>query len=166
MTKREHDIHKAHTLKAGATTVYTRHDPAKETEKTPAKKIALEKLDAELTLKAEEREPTCWSYGCDRAAHKWVREIQFDIKGSKVGADNAVVSTRDLGGPAPGFCFGHDAAGPMALAEAVYHMKEEFKWGLPVTRWWVIYTDGTKTGGEVHALNLGPGYVVKDEHSH
>lgn len=138
----------------------------KDYDLTPKVKIAEDKANKETGLRAETRESSCWSYGCDKNAVMWVSEIRFDMMGDKAGANNTLIDTRDFEGPVPGFCRGHSVVGPKDLAEAVYHMKDEFKYGVAARRWWAILTDGTKQGGEIQKLNLGPGWTIKDEHTH
>lgn len=117
------------------------------------KKIALSKIDETLTVKAEQRDRTCWSFDCNNPPMLWVREVQFDMYGDKVGTDNHVVSTRDYEGPIPGFCSMHVGNGPAQLAEAVYWDRTEIYLGLRPRKWWVIFTDGTKQGGLCEVLN-------------
>lgn len=146
--------------------VWSKDSPAHTTYISPEKKLVLQKSDEDLTLKTEVRDETCWCYGCDRPAVTWVREVQYDMKGVNVDSDQAIINTRDYDGPVPGFCRGHDVTGSKQLAEAVYTSREEFKWGAPATRWFVIFTDGTKLGGGVEKLDLPKGsWVVTDEHT-
>lgn len=117
------------------------------------RKIVQSKIDDFLTVKSEDRQDTCWCYGCKSHPTAWVREIQFDMRGERVGINQHVVSTRDYGGPIPGFCFAHMADGPTQLAETVYWDRTEIYLGLRPLKWWVIFTDGTKQGGLCEVLN-------------
>ena len=128
-------------------------DP-KERPLTPPEKIRIEKLDGLLTAKAEQRDEECWSYGCTRRPCAWVREVRFDVKEELAGMHNATVTTRDYSGPVPGFCHGCIATGPAELAQRVYFSRPEMYWGFRPTRWFVIFTDGTKQGGS--ALEIDP----------
>jgi hypothetical protein len=115
---------------------------------TPPEKIALERKDEVLTQKAESRQEECWSYGCTRKATAWVREVGYDFKGEHAApAQHVAVSSADYPGPVPGFCAGHMAGGPERLAEAVYFARPEMFWGVRPTRWFVVFTDGTRRGG-------------------
>lgn len=118
-----------------------------------SRKVAQQKIDELLTLKAEDRQTECWCDGCINKPSVWVREIQFDMRGDKVGINQHVVSTRDYDGPIPGFCLTHVAQGPAQLAEAVYWDRTEIYLGLRPRKWWVIFTDGTKQGGLCEVLN-------------
>lgn len=119
----------------------------------PQEKLAQEAVDELLTIKAEDRQETCWCFGCNNKTSVWVREVQFDLKGDKSDINHAIVSSRDYPGPIPGFCFGHISVGPKELAEAVYWDKTEIYLGLRPRKWWVIFTDGTKQGGLCEVLN-------------
>lgn len=133
--------------KVGDLTYWTTPDIEKPRDLTPPEKIKREKIDATLTEKAEVRDEICWAYGCKNKARVWAREVQFDFKSQmKHDIDHAVVSSRDYDGPIPGFCIGH-VQRASELAERVYFSRNEMYWGLRPTRWWVIFTDGTKTGG-------------------
>lgn len=114
-----------------------------------AEKTALAKLDATTTEKALSRQATCWHYGCERAAIVWVREVCFDFKGEKAApVQHKQISSADYPGPVPGFCLRHEVDGPPELAAAVYWNRPEIAWGAKPTRWWVVFTDGLKQGGE------------------
>lgn len=117
------------------------------------RKLAQQKIDKYLSLKSEDRQKTCWSFNCSAGPIAWVREIQFDMLGDKAGINQNVVSTRDYGGPIPGFCAAHIANGPAELAETVYWDRTEIYLGLRPRKWWVIFTDGTKQGGLCEVLN-------------
>lgn len=117
------------------------------------RKIAQQKIDDFLTLRSEDRQEECWSLGCKGKPTAWVREIQFDMRGEKVGINQHAVSTRDYDGPIPGFCPAHIATGPAQLAEVVYWDRTEISLGLRPLKWWVIFTDGTKQGGLCEVLN-------------
>lgn len=119
----------------------------------PQEKLAQEQIDEVLTIKAEDRQEICWHLNCSKKASVWVREVQFDLKGDKMGVNNSIVSSRDYPGPIPGFCFGHITSGPQQLAEAVYWDRTEIYLGLRPRKWWVIFTDGTKQGGLCETLN-------------
>lgn len=117
-------------------------------------KIANEKLDKLLTEKSELRDETCWCNGCPKSAAFWVREVQFDMKNDKAVAGNfRQVTSADYNSPVPGFCIGHIGSGPPELAQAVYFNRAEMNWGLKPKRWFVIFTDGTKQGGECVAID-------------
>lgn len=157
----------ATTYQTGSGFAATKDDPTKETYLSPEQKLAREKDDAKLTERTQRRDIVCWSYGCTNAPRLWVREIQFDIKSDKVGADNAIVNTRDTEGPVPGFCLVHEVVGSKQLAEAVYLTRKEFQWGAPANRWFVIFTDGSKIGGDIHALDLGKGaWTVEEDYTY
>ncbi len=53
----------------------------------------------------------------------------------------------------PGFCIGHIADGPRELAEAVYFSQPAMQWGFLPSRWFVIFTAGTKAGGSCKQIN-------------
>lgn len=147
-------------------TVYKSGDPDKEDATTPREKIAIEKIQKEITLKSMTRELTCWCLQCDRDAVTWVREVQFDLKNDKIGNDQAIIDTSDYSGPIPGFCRVHDVIGPKQLAETIYSVREEFKWGAPASRWFVVFTDGTKQGGQIKVLDIPKGiWEIKDSHT-
>lgn len=117
------------------------------------RKIAQKKADEILTIKSEERQEICWCPGCIRKPLVWVREVQFDMRGDKVGINQHILSSGNYNGPAPGFCPLHVIDGPPKLAEAVYWDKTEIYIGLRPRKWWVIFTDGTKQGGLCEVLN-------------
>jgi len=117
------------------------------------RKLRQEEIDKILTTKSDIRQNVCWSLGCENKSSVWVREIQFDMKGDKVGINQHVVSTSDYNGPVPGFCNAHIVLGPTELAEKVYWDKTEIYLGLRPRKWWVIFTDGTKQGGLCELLN-------------
>ena len=140
--------------KNGSSFTFTNFEKGSDKEDHSLKrKIAQKKIDEFLTLKSEDRQEQCWCFDCSAKASVWVREIQFDMRGDKVGINQHVISTRDYNGPIPGFCFAHVAEGPAKLAEAVYWDKTEVYLGLRPRKWWVIFTDGTKQGGLCKALN-------------
>src|SRR3954465_11418867 len=87
--------------KVGSVYVWSKDGAGAQTDATmtPQEKIAQEKLDDELTLKAEVRDPKCWCAACYRPAYTWVREVQFDLRGDRAGANQAIVSSRDYSGP-------------------------------------------------------------------
>jgi hypothetical protein len=120
---------------------------------TIREKIVQETIDEFLSIKSEERQQECWSFGCKAKPIAWVREIQFDMLGDKAGINQHIVSTRDYNGPVPGFCPGHIAKGPTEIAETVYWDRTEISLGLRPRKWWVIFTDGTKQGGLCEVLN-------------
>jgi len=127
---------------------------AKPRHLTTAEKILLAKKDALLTEKAEIRSEMCWACS-ERKAYIWVREVCFDFKGEKAEAvQHASISSADYPGPVPGFCHFCIASGPPLLAERVYHDRPEIYWGARPTRWWVVFTDGTKTGNSVAVINV------------
>lgn len=117
------------------------------------RKIAQKKVDELLSIKSEDRQSSCWCYDCKSKPTVWVREIQFDMRGDKVGINQHVVSTRDYDGPIPGFCFAHLVDGPSQLVEVIYWDRTEIYLGLRPRKWWVIFTDGTKQGGLCEVLN-------------
>jgi hypothetical protein len=137
----------------------------KDRDLTPPEKIKREKINQVLTEKAEIRDPICWAYGCTNKSHVWVREVQYDFKQEmKDKIDHAVVSSRDYNGPVPGFCMGHLHNGPMQLAETIYFSRQEMYWGLRPNRWWIIFTDGSKTGGLCQTIDPKQEMpTVKDE---
>jgi hypothetical protein len=124
-----------------------------EVDNSLKRKIAQQKIDLLLTDKAETRQNFCWYPECKGKPIAWVREIQFDMRGDKVGINQHVVSTSDYDGPVPGFCMVHIANGPKSLAENVYWDRTEIYLGLRPRKWWVIFTDGTKQGGLCKVLN-------------
>lgn len=120
---------------------------------SPSEKIALEKKDEILTEKAEIRSDVCWS--CERPAYVWVREVCFDFKGDKAEpVQHTAVSSADYPGPVPGFCHFCVATAPPELAQAVYFDRPEMYWGVRPNRWFVVFTDGTKQGG--NCIELDP----------
>lgn len=118
-----------------------------------SRKIAQQKVDEFLSLRSEDRQEECWCLGCKAKPIVWVREVQFDMRGEKIGINQHVVSTKDYDGPIPGFCAGHLGPGPTQLAETVYWDRTEISMGLRPLKWWVIFTDGTKQGGLCEVLN-------------
>lgn len=129
-------------------------DVEKPRELTPAEKIAFDKKHELLGEKAEVRQDTCWSYGCDRTPAVWVREVSFDFKGDKADpVKHAAVSTADYNGPVPGFCTFCLGTAPQQLAEAVYFSRPEMQFGVVPERWFVSFTDGTRQGGRCIELN-------------
>lgn len=140
---------------------------------TAPEKIANEKLDSLLTIKAEIKAETCWEHdalGCNRKPAYWVREVQFDMKtDSKAKQDFRQVSSADYDGPVPGFCLGHIGSAPSRLAQAVYFARPEMHWGLKPRRWFVIFTDGTKQGGECVSLDphqIQPDFIEEFKEAH
>lgn len=129
----------------------------KARELTPTEKIVNERFEDVLTEKAVARANRCWEHealGCTHTPIAHVHEVQFDLKEDKAKPLFRQVSTADYDGPVPGFCIGHLSSGPARLAEAVYFSRPEMQWGLKPRRWFVIFTDGSKTGGE--CLYLDP----------
>jgi len=132
-------------------------DVLKPRDLTPTEKIALEKKDRLLTEQAEVRDPTCWK--CGRPAYIWVREVCFDFKGDRAAAvQHAAISSANYPGPVPGFCRLCVATAPTELAEAVYYDRAEMYWGVRPTRWFVVFTDGTKIGNS--CLLIDPEQVM------
>ena len=121
--------------------------------KTPERQKIQSQVEQILDIKSQQRQEECWCEGCTLKPHVWVREVQFDMKGDKLGPGHHVVSTKDYDGPVPGFCFVHIAEGPAQLAEVVYWDRTEISLGLRPLKWWVIFTDGTKQGGLCEVLN-------------
>lgn len=126
----------------------------KARELTPQEKIVAAKLDKFLVEKSMLQDELCWCEDCTKQARVWAREVQFDMKEGKAEANFRQVSSADYSGPVPGFCLGHIGTGPAQLAQAVYFSREEMKWGLKPKRWFVIFTDGSKQGGD--CLQLDP----------
>ena len=114
---------------------------------TPVEKIRRDKHDTNLQEKAETRQKECWAYGCQTRASTWVREIQFDFKTDKASINLASVDTSSYDGPVPGFCHVHAGKAVEELVQKVYNDLPPMQWGMKPTRWFVIFTDGTKTGG-------------------
>jgi hypothetical protein len=121
--------------------------------KTPERISIDRKVDRIIDEQSQLRQDVCWCDDCVMRPTAWVREVQFDLKGDKTGPDHRVVSTKDYGGPIPGFCFAHISEGPAQLAEVVYWDRTEISLGLRPLKWWVIFTDGTKQGGLCTILN-------------
>ena len=139
---------------ADGTFVYSKTPIGSNSEYRTPERISIDKqVERIIDTQSELRQDECWSAGCSIKPTVWVREVQFDLKGDKVGPDHRVVSTKDYGGPIPGFCFAHLAEGPAQLAEAVYWDRTEIYLGLRPLKWWVIFTDGTKQGGLCTVLN-------------
>lgn len=144
----------AYEQNSGDSFVYTKTEiGSNQEDHSLTRKIALQKSDSLLTEKSETRQEDCWHFGCKNKASIWVREVQFDMRGDKVGINQHVVSTRDYQGPIPGFCSAHIGVGPAQLAETVYWDRTEIYLGLRPRKWWVIFTDGTKQGGLCEVLN-------------
>lgn len=128
-------------------------DVEKPRHLTPPEKIALEKAEQVLTEKATDRQEFCWKCGTRKAEHH-VREVCFDFKGDKAEPiQHKAVSSGDYPGPVPGFCHFCVATAPPELAEAVYFDRPEMYWGVRPTRWFVVFTDGTKQGGSCLEIN-------------
>ncbi len=130
--------------------LYVTPDIEKPRDLKPQEKIAAEKKNETLTEKAEIRQEVCWYHvmGCTHRPTVWVREVQFDYKTLGANVDHAIVSTEGYSGPIPGFCVGHLAQGPAALAQSVYFQQPEMYWGFRPSRWVVVFTDGTTSRGE------------------
>lgn len=128
-------------------------DVEKPRELTPVEKIALEKKDQLLTQKAESRDVLCWKCG-ERHAYVWVREVGFDFKGDKADpVKHVAISSADYPGPVPGFCQYCIGFAPAELAEKVYFDRPEMYWGVRPTRWFVAFTDGTRTGDRIVTID-------------
>lgn len=138
-------------------------DLHKDRHQTPPEKIRQEKHDRLLTDKAEQRSQRCWCDDCDKLSLVWVREVQFDLKEEKAGINHAMVSSKDYDGPVPGFCWKHLYTGPAELAQVVYYSRPEVQWGFRPNRWFVIFTDGNKIGGNCIEFDAPP-TVVTEEH--
>jgi hypothetical protein len=152
--------------KMGDLLLWTPKDIEKPRNFKPEEKIARERFNKTLTEKAEIKDTKCWMHtmGCSHNPIAWVREIQFDMKNQKAGINHSQVDTRDYDGPIPGFCLGHIATAPAQLAQAVYFDQTAMIWGLKPKRWFVIFTDGTKQGGE--CIQLDPKQIqpeIKEE---
>ena len=128
-------------------------DVEKPRHLTAPEKIALDKKNSILTQKAESRQEMCWK-DCGRKASIWVQEVGYDFKGTKAEAvQHAAISSADYPGPVPGFCHFCIVEGPAELAEAVYFARPEMYWGVRPTRWFVSFTDGTKTGDMIVTID-------------
>ncbi len=103
-----------------------------------------------LAQAGESRDMTCWAYDCHQPAQAWV----FDVRFSLLEDPDRAVSRADYHGPIPGFCRSHCATAPAQLAEKVYFDRPEMQWGFKPKFWWVIFSDGTKTGGK--CLEIDP----------
>lgn len=125
----------------------------KPRELTPIEKIALDKKQKTLSEKAETRQELCWLCQ-DRKAYVWVQEVGFDFKGEKADpVKHVAVSSADYPGPVPGFCMYCLGHGPAKLAEAVYFNRPEMYWGVRPTRWFVLFTDGTRQGDMIITID-------------
>lgn len=125
-----------------------------------------EALDQTLTEKAEIKADHCWSCH-ERKPIAWVREVQFDVMESAAEIDHASISSADYEGPVPGFCFACIADGPPRLARAVYYDQEQMQWGFRPSRWFCIFTDGTKQGGScMEIAHDVPETHIEEEHIH
>jgi hypothetical protein len=121
---------------------------------TAPEKIALEKKDAILAEKAQTRQEFCWRPGCDHKAYIWVHEVGFDFKGDKADpVQHTTISSGDYEGPVPGFCLGCAAYGPSELAQSVYFDRPEMFWGVRPTRWFVVFTDGSRQGDQIVSID-------------
>jgi hypothetical protein len=121
---------------------------------TPVEKAALEAKHALLAQKAESRQEECWRYDCTRKASIWVREVGYDFKGEKADpVQHVAVSSSDYDGPVPGFCTFCLGSGPEEMAQEIYFSRPEMYWGVRPNRWFVTFTDGTRQGGMVIALD-------------
>lgn len=128
---------------------------------TPKDKIRREALDTHLTQKAEKRQPLCWFPSCNRDCKVWVREVRFDIGESGIPLEKATVDSSNYPGPVPGFCHSHIHCGPPLLAERVYFDHGVMQAGFRPSQWWVIFTDGTKQGGDCIQINPTPSIMPK-----
>lgn len=143
-----------HEYEGNGSFIYTKYEiGSNKTDDSLARKFAQQRNDEILSIKSEHRQEDCWMFGCSNKASIWVREIQFDLRGEKVGINQHVVSTKDYDGPIPGFCHSHLGSAPAQLAENVYWDRTEIYLGLRPLKWWVIFTDGTKQGGLCEVLN-------------
>jgi hypothetical protein len=97
---------------------------------------------------------------CSKLALIWVHEIQFS---NKLQLDTHMVSSKDYEGPVPGLCWAHMYSGAPMLAETVYLDRQEMLWGFRPTHWFVVFTDGSKTGGECLSFDP-PQTVITEEH--
>lgn len=116
-------------------------------------KIANEERDKLIAEKAQIRSTQCWCWDCDKPAAYWVKVVQFDLRHPDARVDSASVDSSDYDGPIPGFCWAHESR-VSELAQAVYASRPEMQWGFRPTRWFAIFTDGTKVGGET--LSIAP----------
>lgn len=129
-------------------------DLEKPRELSPQEKIAADRHKRLIADKAMSRQIECWCYLCQKPATIWVAEVCFDFKGDKAEpVRHAQISSGDFDGPVPGFCHFCLGTGPSELAEAVYFSKTEIQLGVTPTRWFVVFTDGTKQGGSCVELN-------------
>ena len=129
-------------------------DVEKPRHLTPSEKIALDKKMQFLHEWAQaQHQEMCWQC-TERKATIWVVEVGFDFKGDKADpVQHNAISSADYPGPVPGFCtfcLGH---GPAKLAEAVYFDRPEMYWGVRPTRWFVSFTDGTRTGDRIITID-------------
>jgi hypothetical protein len=115
---------------------------------------------------AQWRSDKCWL--CDRRPDTWVREVIFDI--ADIGEPDMktalVVNSETYTGPVPGFCHLHLGAGPRELAQIVYNDSLVVAWGYRPSRWFVVFTDGTRVEGRAREIDPNPerAPITHDEH--
>lgn len=127
-------------------------------EVSPAHKLAHERVLKSLGEASMHRQSRCWMFeanGCGGTPSVHVNEVGFDFRDVNATSRVAMLSTKDIKGPVPGFCAGCVAIGPPLLAEAVYNTRRETRFGVKMNRWFMRFTDGSSLTGscEPFAMN-------------
>jgi len=132
-------------------------EATRDVEVSPAHKLAHDRMNRELASAAMNRQQHCWmreARNCQGTPILHVQEVGFDMRDRDAKSRVALLSSKDLKGPVPGFCVGCVATAPAMLAEAVYSSRREMRFGLKPKRWFVRFTDGTSQVGECKEFDL------------
>lgn len=132
-------------------------EAAQDVEVSPAHKLAHDRLYRQLAGAAMGRQEHCWmreARGCQGTPILHVQEVGLDMREQGARSRVALLSSKDLKGPVPGFCVGCMATAPAMLAEAVYSMRRETQFGVKPRRWFIRFTDGTSQVGECKEFAL------------
>ncbi len=138
-------------------TIVSHVDATKDIELAPKHKLAHDRYNVELAEKAQVRQQTCWmldATGCKGSPVVHVREVGFDLRAPDSSVKVAMISSKDMTGPVPGFCSGCLASGPSMLAEAVYNMRPGMRFGFKPTRWFIRFTDGSSRAAPCQSIAL------------
>ena len=128
-----------------------------DVELSPAAKLRLDRHHKSLGEQAQQRQVNCWmkdATGCSANASIHVREVGFDLRDLQAAQRVAMISSKDIEGPVPGFCAGCVANGPALLAEMLYRRQPQMRMGFKPTRWLVSFTDGSKAVGSCEQIDL------------
>ena len=138
-------------------TIVSHVDATKDVELAPKHKLAHDRYNVELAEKAQIRQAHCWmrdATGCKGAPIVHVQEVGFDLRAPDSSVKVAMISSKDMTGPVPGFCAGCLASAPPMLAEAIYVTRPEMRFGFKPTRWFIRFTDGSGRAGSCSSIAL------------